>query len=64
MCKEKIGALSQLGAKKIVFPPKPDGIQTDISNYRVASLLKTTDLSMAFGTNHLFTHLTLLSSIE
>ncbi len=30
-------ALSQLGAKKIAFPPKPYG-RTDISNYRVASL--------------------------
>ena len=27
------------GAEKIAFPPKPD-IRTDISNYRVASLLK------------------------
>ena len=51
----KIGALSQLGVEKITFPSKPDrrtyGLmdrrkdiridgQTDISNYRVASLLK------------------------
>jgi len=40
-------ALTQFGAEKIVFPPKPDGltygrmdIRTDIRNYRVASLLK------------------------
>ncbi len=32
-------ALSQSGADKITFPPKPDG-RTDISIYRVASLLK------------------------
>ena len=35
-------ALSQSGAEKITFPPKPDGqtdIRTDISIYRVASLL-------------------------
>ena len=40
---KKIGAISQLGAEKITFPLKPDGhtdIQTDISIYRVASLLK------------------------
>ncbi len=30
----------QLGAEKIAFTPKPD-IRMDISNYRVASLLKT-----------------------
>ncbi len=35
-------ALSQFGAEKIAFPPKPDK-QTEISNYRVASLLKFTD---------------------
>ena len=53
---KKIGAISQLGAEKITFPPKPDGhtdrhtdIQsdsqtdrrTDISFYRVALLLQT-----------------------
>ena len=38
------GALSQSGAKKITFLPKPDG-QTDISIYRVASLLKKPRLS-------------------
>ena len=44
---KEIGAISQLGAEKITFPPKCDGrtygrtdIRTDISNYRVASLLK------------------------
>ena len=36
---KRIGALSQLGAEKIAFPPKSDG-WTDISIYRVASLLK------------------------
>ncbi len=29
ICTKKIGAISQLGAKKIKFYPKPDG-QTDI----------------------------------
>ena len=29
ICTKKFGALSQLGAEKIAFPPKPDG-QTDI----------------------------------
>ncbi len=52
---KKIGVISQLGAEKIAFPPKPDGQtdrhtdgrtdgrtygRTDISFYRVASLLK------------------------
>ncbi len=32
-------AITQFGAEKIGFPPKPD-IRTDISNYRVASLPK------------------------
>ena len=40
MCTEKNITLSQSGLEKITFPPKPD-IQTDISVYRVASLLKT-----------------------
>ena len=43
MCTDKIGALSQLGAEKITFPPKPNGHtdrQTDICFYRVALLLK------------------------
>ena len=45
--KNKIGAISQLGAEKIAFSPKPDRQtdrhtdgRTDISIYRVASLLK------------------------
>ncbi len=25
ICTQKIGAISQLGAEKITFPPKPDG---------------------------------------
>ena len=33
-------ALTQFGAEKIAFLPKPDG-NTGICNYRVASLLKT-----------------------
>ncbi len=40
---EEIRPLSLLGAEKITFPPKPDGqtyIRSDISIYRVASLLK------------------------
>ncbi len=44
---KKIWVISQLGAEKITFPPKPDGqtdIQTDgrtdISVYRVETLLK------------------------
>ena len=49
MCTQKMRALSYIGAEKIIFPPKPD-IQTDIhtyrrtniSVYRVASLLKGT----------------------
>ena len=48
MCTQKMRALSYIGAVKITFPPKPD-IQTDrhtykrtdISVYRVDSLLKT-----------------------
>ncbi len=34
---KKIGAISQLGAEKITFPPKPDGqtyLQTDRHTYR------------------------------
>ena len=45
---KKIGAISQLETEKITFPPKPDRQtdrqtygRTDISIYRVASLLKT-----------------------
>ncbi len=37
---EIIRTLSQLGAEKISFSPEPD-IRTDISNYRVVSLLKS-----------------------
>ena len=51
ICTKKIRAISQLGAKKITFPPNPDGqtdiqtvIQTDrrtdICFYRVALVLK------------------------
>ena len=51
MCTQKMRALSYIGAKKITFPPKPD-IQTnrhtyrrtDISVYRVASLLKNEEI--------------------
>ncbi len=54
MCTQQRRALSCIGAEKITFPPKPDGTdrqtdwRTDISVYRVASLLtkndwKTTD---------------------
>ncbi len=32
-------AITQFGAEKIAFPPKPDG-RTDISNHRVAKLPK------------------------
>ncbi len=45
---KKNGAISQLGAEKITFPPKPDRQTdihtdrlTDICFYRVALLLKT-----------------------
>ena len=47
MCTQKMRALSYIGAEKITFPPKPDRHtdrntyrRTDISVYRVASLLK------------------------
>ena len=47
MCAQKMRALSYIGAEKITFPPKPDrqtyihtDRRTDISVYRVASLLK------------------------
>ena len=42
MCTKKLRPLSYIGAEKITFPPKPDRqtyIRTDISIYRVASLL-------------------------
>ncbi len=38
MCTQKMRDLSYIGAQKITFPPKPDR-RTDISVYRVASLL-------------------------
>ncbi len=52
ICTKKFGAISQIGAEKITFPPKPDrhiyrhtyiqtDRRTDISFYRVALLLKT-----------------------
>ncbi len=43
MCTQKIRALSYIEAEKITFPHKPDrhtDRRTDISVYRVASLLK------------------------
>ena len=51
MCTQKMRALSYIGAEKITFHPKPDihidrqtyihtDRRTDISVYRVASLLK------------------------
>ncbi len=51
MCTQKMRALSYIGAEKITFPPKPDRQtvrhtdihtyrRTDISVFRVASLLK------------------------
>ena len=33
ICKQKIGEISQLGAEKITFPPKPD-LHTDGPTYR------------------------------
>ena len=40
MCTEKNRTVYQSGAEKIAFLPTPDIRRTDISNYRVASLLK------------------------
>ena len=48
MCTEKNRTLSQLGAEKITFPPKPER-RTNISNYRVASLLKTDKIIKGVG---------------
>ncbi len=49
MCRQKMRALSYIGAEKITFPTKP-GRQTyrstDISVYRVASLLKMAHYQM------------------
>ncbi len=39
MCTEKMRSVSYIGAEEITFPPKSDR-RTEISNYRVASLLK------------------------
>ncbi len=44
MCTQKMRALSYIEAEKITFSPKPDihtYRRTDISVYRVASLLKS-----------------------
>ncbi len=43
MLTTKMGALGYIGAEKTTFPPKPDRHtyrRTDISVYRVASVLK------------------------
>ena len=55
MCTQKMRALSYIGAEKITFPPKPDIHTdshtyrwTDISVYRVASLLKMYRECLAF----------------
>ena len=57
MCTQKMRALSYIGAEKITFPPKPTDIhtdgRTDISIYRVASLL------INYLSIHLFTRTTL-----
>ncbi len=56
MCTQKMRALSYIGAKKITFPLKPDRQtdihtyrRTDISVYRVASLLKIALLPITSG---------------
>ncbi len=54
MCTQKKRALSYIGAEKITFPPKPDRQtyrRTDISVYRVASLLKTSKYGTLGGGN-------------
>ena len=61
---KNIGALSQLGAEKITFPPKPDGHtdrRMDISVYRVASLLKISScLTKTYGDEYRVTTLSKL----
>ncbi len=47
MCTGKISTLSQSGAEKIAFPPKPD-IRADISNYKVSSLLNMHDYVLIY----------------
>ncbi len=47
MCTQKMRAISYIEVEKITFPPKPDRHtyrRTDISVYRVASLLKIINL--------------------
>ncbi len=54
MCTEKMKALSYIGVEKITFPHKSDvwtDIRTDISNYRVASLLIITVYKITLYTN-------------
>ncbi len=49
MCTENIRALSHLEAAKNAFFPKPDGHtdgRTEISSYRLASLLKNMQLKL------------------
>ena len=48
MCTEKMRALSFLGVEKITFPLNLTDGRTDISNYRVASLLKIRLISTDF----------------
>ncbi len=57
MCTQKMRALSYIGAEKITFPSKPDiqtdrhtDRRTDISVYRVASLLKRNAFRIKGGT--------------
>ena len=45
MCTEKKTS-TKLEANKIAFPPKPN-IRTDICNYRVVSLLKISEITLA-----------------
>ncbi len=55
ICTKTIGAISQLGIKKITFPPKPDG-HTDrqthgrtFAFYRVTLLLKRMEIHILIG---------------